>query len=76
MDEQAVGDGLWQAGAIEGYIASLLVMNAWGLPLEEYLGRDKELSKAIVSVVDEKSNEALALLGEDHDDDDFGHLDN
>ena len=62
---QASGDGLWQAGAIEGYIASVLVMNAWGLPLEEYLGREKEISKALVSLVDEKSNEALTLLGKD-----------
>lgn len=57
------GDGLWQAGAIEGYVSSLIVMNSWGLPLEEYVGRDKEPSKALVGLVDEKSNEALLLLG-------------
>lgn len=44
-------------------MASLIVMHSWGLPLEEYVGKDKETSKALVGLVDERSNEALLLLG-------------
>jgi len=34
---QALGEGLWQAGALEGWVAAVEVMQSWGLSMEEFL---------------------------------------
>lgn len=37
-----------------------MVIQSWGLPLEDFLGRE---GKSVISFIDEKANDALGLLG-------------
>ena len=71
---QIAADPLWQAGALEGWIAALETMVQWRLPLDEVLGsgaaRDllsKQDSgvvpKGVAKEIEDKANEALTLLG-------------
>ena len=68
---KAAGEGLWQAGALEGWIAAVEVMQLWRLPLEEYLpggreggkeGGGKKQQEVVWKEVEERGGEALVML--------------
>ena len=75
---KAVGEGLWQAGAVEGWMAAVEVMQSWGMSLEEYLpgggggreggkgggaeGGGKKQQELVGKELEEKGGEALSLL--------------
>jgi hypothetical protein len=67
VERQVAGDTQWQAGAIEGYLCALSTIEVWGWRLDEYIQRDllqaKEGSKAFISLMDDRGNDALTIYG-------------
>lgn len=55
---RALGDGLWLAGALEGYLITILVLLSLGISMEDYIGKDVRtlLSKISSEPVPQNTN--------------------